>query len=48
MCRILPPKKKSAPPVIPVVYDQADVINFVRRVGIGLVLDAACAVEAAQ
>ena len=35
-------------PMVPGVYDQAAIINFVRHVGIGRVLDAACTVEAAQ
>lgn len=37
-----PAKPKSLPPV-PVVYDDAQVLNFVRAVGIQRVLDAACA-----
>lgn len=46
---LVPPRiKEPKVPMVPEVYDQAAIIDFVRRIGIGPVLDAACAVEAAQ
>jgi hypothetical protein len=46
---LVPPRiKELTVPMVPEVYDQAAIIDIVRRVGIGRVLDAACAVEAAQ
>ena len=41
------PKKNGKALSVPMV-DDAEIINFVRNVGIGRVLDAACAVEAAE
>ena len=39
------PKKKSNLPVIPVVYDTAEIVEFVRKVGINRVINAAIEVE---
>jgi hypothetical protein len=46
---LVPPHPKKKPPLlIPSVYDDAEIIAFVRSVGIPRVLDAAVAVEAAE
>lgn len=39
------PKRKPNLPVVPVIYDDATVVDFVRKVGINRVINAACAVE---
>jgi hypothetical protein len=45
---LVPVRIKKPKVLVPVVYDDAEVLNYVRTVGVSRVLDAAVAVERSQ